>query len=53
MEAAGNLLRRFFLQTQDDSPALRTSDALRTLDAPRTGDVSRSGEPRKQGGAAP
>jgi xanthine dehydrogenase small subunit len=65
LQVAGNLLRRFFLQTQGDSPALHTSDALRTSDALhtsdalrthdalRTGDVARSGEPRQRGSVAP
>jgi xanthine dehydrogenase small subunit len=29
LDAAGNLLRRFFLQNQAGRPALRTADALR------------------------
>jgi xanthine dehydrogenase small subunit len=52
LQAAGNLLRRFFLQNQDERPALRTSDALRIRDALRTRDASGAGEPRHEGGAA-
>jgi len=46
LQVAGNLLRRFFLQNQDDRPALRTDEALRSHDA------SHAGEPRLEGGAA-
>jgi xanthine dehydrogenase small subunit len=40
LQVAGNLLRRFFLQNQDERPALRTQDALRAV------------EPSHEGGAA-
>jgi hypothetical protein len=46
LQVAGNLLRRFFLQNQDERSALRTDDALSTHDA------SNAGEPRIEGGAA-
>jgi xanthine dehydrogenase small subunit len=40
LQVAGNLLRRFYMQNQDEHPALRTHDA------------SHAGEPRLEGGAA-
>jgi xanthine dehydrogenase small subunit len=46
LEAAGNLLRRFFLQSQGERPALRTGDALHTRDA------ARAGKRRQEGSAA-
>jgi xanthine dehydrogenase small subunit len=46
LQVAGNLLRRFFLQNQDERAALRTGDALHASDA------SRTGEARHEGGAA-
>jgi xanthine dehydrogenase small subunit len=52
LQVAGNLLRRFFLQNQDERPALRTHDALRAHDALRGDDTSHAGEPRHEGGAA-
>jgi len=52
LQAAGNLLRRFFLQSRGGRPALRTGDALHTRDASRAGDASSAGEPRQEGGAA-
>jgi len=51
LQVAGNLLRRFFLQHQDDRPALRTDDALRPHDA-SPGAVAHADEPRLEGGAA-
>ncbi len=45
LQVAGNLLRRFFLQHQDDRPALRTDDAS-------PGAVAHADEPRLEGGAA-
>jgi xanthine dehydrogenase small subunit len=46
LQVAGNLLRRFFLQSLHESPALRTHDALRAHDA------SLGAQPRHEGGAA-
>jgi xanthine dehydrogenase small subunit len=46
LQVAGNLLRRFFLQNQDERAALRTGDAL------RGSDVLRAGESRHERGAA-
>jgi xanthine dehydrogenase small subunit len=46
LQAAGNLLRRFFLQNQDQRPsprAIRTGDALRAGDTLRTGDAALEG----------
>jgi len=45
LRAAGNLLRRFFLQSRPEHSALRTRDALRTSEA------LRAGEARSGGGA--
>jgi xanthine dehydrogenase small subunit len=44
LQVAGNLLRRFFLQHQDERAALRTHDALRPRPA------SRAGKPVHEGG---
>jgi xanthine dehydrogenase small subunit len=46
LQAAGNLLRRFFLQSRGERPALRAGDALHNRDA------SSAGEPQQEGGAA-
>jgi xanthine dehydrogenase small subunit len=59
LEAAGNLLRRFFLQHQDEHRALRSSDALSgraapgSSDALRSGDAARAEAPQPPGTAAP
>jgi xanthine dehydrogenase small subunit len=46
LQIAGNLLQRFFLQNQNERPALRTSDALRATHG------SRAGKLRHERGAA-
>jgi xanthine dehydrogenase small subunit len=51
LQAAGNLLRRFFLQNRPERPALRTSGALRTGDALRTSDALPAGEGEQKGKA--